>query len=77
MIGTAQNERDKALVTVIFEDALRLGELLTMSVGSVKFSKDYCIITVNGKTGIKPIPLVVSTKPLLEWLEKHPRNKDA
>jgi integrase/recombinase XerD len=76
MINAAQNERDKALVTVIFEAALRPGELLTMIVGSVQFKEDYCIITVNGKTGIKRIPLVVSTKPLLDWLAKHPRNKD-
>ena len=77
MINAAQNERDKALVTVIFEAALRPGELLTMIVGSVQFKEDYCIISVNGKTGIKRIPLVVSAKPLLEWLEKHPRSKDA
>jgi len=77
MINAAQNERDRALVTVLFEAALRPGELLTMSVGSVQFSVDYCIITVNGKTGIKRIPLVVSTKPLLDWLAKHPESKDA
>ena len=77
MICAAQNERDKALVTVIFEAALRPGELLTMNVGSVQFNQDYCIITVNGKTGIKRIPLVVSTKPLLDWIAKHPKSKDA
>ncbi len=77
MINATQNERDRALVTVLFEAALRPGELLTMCVGSVQFSADYCIITVNGKTGIKRIPLVVSTKPLLDWLSKHPRSKDA
>jgi integrase len=76
LINATQNERDRALVTVLFEAALRPGELLTMSVGSVQFSADYCIITVNGKTGIKRIPLVVSTKPLLDWLAKHPRSKD-
>ena len=77
MINAAQNERDIALVTVIFEAALRPGELLTMIVGSVEFKEDYCIITVNGKTGVKRIPLVVSAQPLLDWLEKHPRSNDA
>jgi integrase len=76
MIGATLNERDKALLSVIFEAALRPGELLTMVVGSVEFKEDYCIITVNGKTGIKRIPLVVSHKPLLEWLEKHPNRRD-
>jgi integrase/recombinase XerD len=77
MINAAQNERDKAIVTVIFEAALRPGELLTMKVRSVQFNEDYCIISVNGKTGIKRIPLVVSTKPLLDWLQKHPAKDDA
>jgi hypothetical protein len=43
-----------------------------MTVGSVQFEANYCLITVNGKTGIKRIPLVVSYKPLLEWLKEHP-----
>jgi integrase len=51
MIDAAQNERDKALVTVVFEAALRPGELLTMKVRSVEFNENYCIISVNGKTG--------------------------
>ena len=76
MIGAALNERDKALLSVIFEAALRPGELLTMMVGSVEFKQDYCIISVDGKTGIKRIPLVVSHKPLLDWLEKHPNKRD-
>jgi integrase len=76
MIREAENERDKALISVLFEAALRPGELLTMKVGSVEFKDEYCLITVNGKTGVKRIPLVASHKPLLEWLKKHPRRGD-
>jgi integrase len=76
MIGAAENGRDRALVLVLFEAALRPGELLTMKVGSVNFNDDYCLISVNSKTGIKRIPLVVSYRPLLEWLERHPRKDD-
>ncbi len=75
MINATLNERDRALVSVIFEAALRPGELLTMMVGSVEFKEDHCLITVDGKTGIKRIPLVVSHRPLLEWLEKHPSRR--
>ena len=77
MVREAENERDKALVSVLFEAALRPGELLTMKVGSVMFRDEYCIITVNGKTGLKRIPIVASHKLLLEWLQKHPRKGDA
>jgi len=37
MINAAENERDKALISVLFEATLRPGEILTMNVGSVIF----------------------------------------
>lgn len=76
MVKAASNTRDRALIYVLFEAALRPGELLTMTVGGVDFKEDYCLICVNGKTGIKRIPLVVSFKPLLEWLRDHPCKDD-
>lgn len=72
MVRATQNRRDRAMIYVLFEAALRPGELLTMSVDSVAFKDEYCLIAVNGKTGIKRIPLVVSVKPLLEWLQDYP-----
>jgi site-specific recombinase XerD len=76
IVKAATNTRDRALVYVLFEAALRPGELLTMIVGGVEFREEYCLISVNGKTGIKRIPLVVSFKPLLEWLRDHPCKDD-
>jgi len=76
MAKAADNARDKALIYTLFEGALRPGELLSMSVGSVEFREKCCLITVNGKTGLKRIPLVVSYRPLLEWVEQHPKRSD-
>ncbi|MCL2173610.1 MAG: site-specific integrase [Candidatus Bathyarchaeota archaeon] len=76
IIKATTNKRDRAMVYVLFEAALRPGELLTMQISSVIFKDEYCLISANGKTGIKRIPLVISCKPLLEWLEDHPnKNK--
>jgi len=76
IIKAATNKRDKAMTYALFEAALRPGELLTMTISSVLFKEEYCLISANGKTGIKRIPLVVSNKPLIDWLEDHPnRNK--
>ena len=72
IIKITTNKRDKAMIYVLFEAALRPGELLTMQICSVIFKEEYCLIAANGKTGIKRIPLVTSSKPLLEWLEEHP-----
>ena len=60
------------MIYVLFEAALRPGELLTMQLSSVTFKEEYCLIAANGKTGIKRIPLVTSSKPLIDWLEDHP-----
>ena len=73
IVTATRNKRDRAMVYVLFEAALRPGELLTMRVDSVVFKNDYCLISANGKTGVKRIPLVVSYKPLLEWLQEHPQ----
>jgi integrase/ribosomal protein L40E len=76
LMASAENERDRAMLSIMYEAALRPGELLTMTVRSVQFKDEYCLITVTGKTGVKCIPLVISFKPLLEWLQKHPRRDD-
>ncbi|MEM3479351.1 MAG: tyrosine-type recombinase/integrase [Candidatus Bathyarchaeia archaeon] len=72
IVKATDNARDRAMIYTLFEGALRPGELLSMSVGSVEFKDKYCLITVVGKTGLKRIPLVVSYKPLLNWLKEHP-----
>jgi site-specific recombinase XerD/ribosomal protein L37E len=72
IISHAKSLRDRAMLWVHFEAALRPGELLTMTVSSVEFKENFCIISVNGKTGLKCIPLVLSFRPLIEWLSVHP-----
>ncbi len=73
IIKATHNRRDRALLYVLFEGALRPGELLTMRTSSVEFNDEgYCLISVNGKTGLKRIPLVISCKPLMSWLAEHP-----
>jgi len=64
------------MIYVLFEAALRPSELLTMRTNGVIFKDNYCLITANGKTGIKRIPLVTSSRPLLERLEGHPYRDD-
>ena len=68
VIKVATNKRDKVMLYVLFEVALCPGELLTMRASSVIFKEEYCLISANGKSGIKRILLVLSSKPLLQWL---------
>ncbi|MEM3377575.1 MAG: site-specific integrase [Candidatus Bathyarchaeia archaeon] len=76
LVKAADNPRDRALLYVLFEGALRPGELLSMSIKSVAFKNEYCLITVNGKTGLKRLPLIIAYKPLLEWIRNHPSAAD-
>jgi integrase/recombinase XerD len=76
ILKATTNKRDKAMIYVLFEAALRPSELLTMRFNGVVFKDSYCLISVNGKTGIKCIPLVTSSGPLLDWLKEHPRRGD-
>ncbi|MDR2203159.1 MAG: tyrosine-type recombinase/integrase [Nitrososphaerota archaeon] len=76
IIKATTNKRDRAMIYVLFEAALRPGELLTMTLSSVIFKEEYCLIAANGKTGIKRIPLVMSCKTLLDWIEDHPNKSE-
>jgi len=70
IVKATDNPRDKALVYVLFEDALRSSELLTMNVGSVGFKNDsnaslrYCKgkVTYIGVIVAKPLHLFTQRK---------------
>ena len=76
LLGKCANKRDKAMLWVMFEGALRPGELLHLKVGGIVFQENYILLTTRGKTGSKRIALVLSFKPLLDWLEEHPLKDD-
>jgi integrase len=76
ILKATTNKRDRAMIYVLFEAALRPSELLTMRTNGVFFKDNYCIINANGKTGIKCIPLVTSSRPLLDWLNEHPKRDE-
>ena len=76
IIAKTRNEKEKAMVWVMFEGAFRPGELLNLRVGGIEFKDSYILVSTVGKTGKKRVPLVYSFKPLLEWLAKHPQRDE-
>ena len=76
IIGKTRNEKEKAMLWVLFEGAFRPGELLNLRVGGIEFKENYILVSTTGKTGKKQVPLVYSFKPLLDWLSKHPHRDD-
>jgi len=76
LISAAGSIRNRAIIYVAYEAALRPSELLTMKIASVIFKEDYCLISATGKTGIKRMPLVISYPLILRWLNEHPMKDD-
>jgi integrase/recombinase XerD len=68
--------RDSAMIICMYEGAFRPDELLRMAIGGVLFKDKVAVISTTGKTGSKTVPLLLTYKPLLEWLHQHPEKDD-
>jgi len=66
------NPRDRAIVLVLAESGVRIGELLNLKVGDVRFDEYGAIATVSGKTGDRAVRLIASAPALATWLDHHP-----
>lgn len=77
LIHAGQSARDKAFVATLWESAFRLGEHLSLKVGSVE-PKEYGfdISIQKGKTGTRTIPITITARYLADWLNAHPFRKD-
>ena len=71
-ISVCQFDRDKALIHLLYESGVRIGELLTLKIKHITFAEPVSSILVNGKTGQRRVPIIKSVTPLKKWIEKHP-----
>jgi integrase/recombinase XerD len=78
MIGAANNDRDKAITALLFDSGVRIGELMTMRVKDIDLSGNLAHITVNGKTGMRRIPIMFSVSHVSKYMEvlKNPAPED-
>lgn len=75
MKSCARNLRDKAIIAVLWDTAIRNSELCNLNIGDVQSHGDYLSITVTGKTGSRTINLISSVSIMKEWLENGHPNK--
>lgn len=75
----ATNPRDKALVKVLFESGFRIGELLSMVIGSVTFkNENEAVVRINSsKTKLRTVLIISALPELRAWIQQHPRNNDS
>jgi len=65
----------KAMISVLAEGGLRIGEMLSLRMDNIKLDRYGCIVNVPNtcKTGTRPVRLVGSTNFLLDWINQHPQ----
>lgn len=72
MINASGNPRDRAIIATLWESGCRAGEMLLLRIKHVSFEETLTKIVVQGKTGMRRIPLLDSTPYLTDWIENHP-----
>jgi len=73
---TCQNQRDRALILVLYETGCRVGEILPLKLGDVQFDTHGAVMIMKGKTGPRRIRIIFSAKALSEGLNHHPTRLD-
>jgi len=71
LVSGCQNQRDRALVMLLWDSAGRLSEILNLNVGGVQFDQYGAVVIVDGKTGMRRIRLIDSVPDLQNWLNMH------
>jgi site-specific recombinase XerD/ribosomal protein L40E len=75
MLDAANNARDKAVIAVLFDAGIRIGELLSMRRKDVDLEGNPAHITVSGKTGMRKIPILFSVPYLATYLNEQKMRK--
>jgi integrase/recombinase XerD len=76
ILQAADHPRDKALIGVAIEGALRAGELLGLKIGDCEATSYGFKCVVSGKTGTSPFAVVLFAPALAGWLNHHPFKSD-
>lgn len=72
LILATRNQRDRAMISMLWESGARVSEIGTLQIRNVQFDEYGCQVTLDGKTGMRRIRLVSSAPDLMDWLNVHP-----
>lgn len=73
MVDAADNPRDKAIISILYESGCRLGEIVNLKQKNVILDQYGAALLVDGKTGQRRVRLIHSAADLIVWLNNHPR----
>ena len=72
LLEACTNQRDRALLMILWDSGARVSEILDRKVGDVQFDQYGAVIIVNGKTGQRRLRLTDSVPDLQAWINVHP-----
>lgn len=78
LINATTNRKYKAMISVLFDGALRKSELVNQMIGDYDIKDDYIDLTVrNGKGGRTDVVTLIDSVPYVKaWLSEHPFRND-
>lgn len=76
MIDCMHHLQHKCIIGMLWDTAIRCGELVNLNVGDVVNEGEYIFINVDGKTGIRELGLISSAHLINKWLLEHPLKND-
>jgi len=77
IIDTYPDIQHKALISVLYDSACRVGEIVKLKRKDVVCKDGLWTISVDGKTGVRNVPLTLSVVYFAPWFnELHPAKKD-
>ncbi len=69
MLSATGNARNRAIIALLFDAGIRAGELLSMRIKDVEFNGEPRHVRVNGKTGMRRIPVFFSVPYISRYME--------
>jgi len=76
LVDACQGQRDRAIIMLLWDSAVRLQEGLDLNVGSFVFDNNGAVVIVNGKTGMRRIRLIDGVPDIQNWINMHPYRDD-
>lgn len=76
LIKNANNPRDKAIISLLWETGARIGELIDLKVDSFEDNLHGLKVVIDGKTGARRLPIIESVPYIRSWLNSHPRSEN-
>jgi integrase/recombinase XerD len=69
LIGVCKNQRDKALIALLWDTGMRVGELLNLKIQDLTFQQEGAsYVRISGKTGDRRTPVIFSTPYLVNYV---------